>query len=299
MNGFILRSHSLWISFLLVIGTFLLLIFFPSKGDDLKVHNFYQSNYRVQAIMEIDNVREATTLPTSRVYNKDTGTYEDVPVTDATIGTPTTVDTPTDVATPDSSISPSRAVFPCRDSKFGAYAISCNPDPTGVVSGIKMKSTSFDRGNTYKNHTGTDILLDQGDAAKNHSRFAATICATKPGIVVKAASGSTGYGNHVWVVHPDKTATCYGHFVSAPLVQVGQTVQAGTPLGKQGQSGNATGVHLHYETRTLNVSYSLKDTDTATLYGYLWNSQIANSVDNIYIPELKKVANMVKFYPAP
>ncbi|MDE3246715.1 MAG: M23 family metallopeptidase, partial [Acidobacteriota bacterium] len=32
-------------------------------------------------------------------------------------------------------------------------------------------------------------------------------------------------------------------------VQTGQTVHRGDILGKMGQSGHATGVHLHYEVR--------------------------------------------------
>ncbi len=299
MNGFTLSNHSFLISMLIFTITFMLLVFFPSPGDSTKVYTFYQSNYRVQALQKIDAERSAATVPTNRTYNEDTGTFEDVPITDATISIPTTVDEPTDVATTSSNVSPARAIFPCRDGNFGAYAISCNPDPNGTVSGVTMRPSSFERGNTYSDHTGTDILLDRGSAEGSHSRFAAAICASKPGVVVKAATGSTGYGNHVWVVHPDKTATCYAHFVKAPAVQVGQTVQTGTLLGYQGMSGNATGVHLHYETRTLNIDYSLQSTSPSTLYGYIWSTQIAHSIDNIYIPELKKVANMTKFYPAP
>ena len=52
----------------------------------------------------------------------------------------------------------------------------------------------------------------------------------------------------VEIDHGNGIATRYGH-LSSIAVQDGQTVDAGTVLGRIGSSGRATGPHLHYEVR--------------------------------------------------
>jgi murein DD-endopeptidase MepM/ murein hydrolase activator NlpD len=55
-----------------------------------------------------------------------------------------------------------------------------------------------------------------------------------------------GYGTTVIVEHADGVRTRYAH-LSAALVQKGDAVAAGAVLGRAGQSGRATGPHLHFE----------------------------------------------------
>ena len=57
------------------------------------------------------------------------------------------------------------------------------------------------------------------------------------------------YGNAVRVMRPDGTEVLYGH-CSQLLVSTGQQVSAGTVIAEVGQSGRATGPHLHLEVRT-------------------------------------------------
>ena len=56
------------------------------------------------------------------------------------------------------------------------------------------------------------------------------------------------YGYGVRVRHTEERETLYGH-MNHVLVKAGQKVSRGDILGTMGRSGNATGVHLHYEVR--------------------------------------------------
>jgi len=73
-----------------------------------------------------------------------------------------------------------------------------------------------------------------------------------PGVVVFAGRDSGGYGTVVVVDHGRDLKTLYGH-LSGVYVRPGQRVERGTVVGAVGNSGRATGVHLHYEVRVGNV----------------------------------------------
>lgn len=68
-----------------------------------------------------------------------------------------------------------------------------------------------------------------------------------PGTVTRAA-WFNGYGNCVDIDHGGGYSTRYGHMAKI-LVKQGQTVAAGTTLGLEGATGDATGPHLHFEVR--------------------------------------------------
>ena len=61
-----------------------------------------------------------------------------------------------------------------------------------------------------------------------------------------------GYGRQVVLDHGHNLLTLYGH-LSAVAVVPGQHVLRGQIIGYVGQSGRATGPHLHYEVRVHNV----------------------------------------------
>ena len=73
--------------------------------------------------------------------------------------------------------------------------------------------------------------------------------AAADGRVVYAGSGVRGYGNLIVLKHAGNLLTAYAHN-SVLLVSQGQTVRAGDRIALVGQSGHATGPHLHFEVRS-------------------------------------------------
>ena len=63
---------------------------------------------------------------------------------------------------------------------------------------------------------------------------------------VPRASRSASYGNCLYLLHPDGRETRYAHLQYC-YVRAGEVVQAGQVLGTAGQTGRATGAHLHFE----------------------------------------------------
>ena len=59
---------------------------------------------------------------------------------------------------------------------------------------------------------------------------------------------STSYGTCLRVLHADDSAALYAHLQYA-YARPGEVVKAGQLLGTAGQSGRATGAHLHFELR--------------------------------------------------
>jgi murein DD-endopeptidase MepM/ murein hydrolase activator NlpD len=88
-------------------------------------------------------------------------------------------------------------------------------------------------------HTGIDFAVGTGYPIK----------AAGPGVVVWAGPRG-GYGNAVIIDHRNGLATLYGH-QSRVNVAVGDKVSTGQVVGFVGQTGLATGPHLHFEVREL------------------------------------------------
>lgn len=82
------------------------------------------------------------------------------------------------------------------------------------------------------------------------SSYGSPILAAAAGQVIISRSGGWGggYGTYVVIKHSNGTQTLYGH-MSQTLVSVGQSVTKGQQIGKMGNTGQSTGVHLHFEVR--------------------------------------------------
>ena len=86
-----------------------------------------------------------------------------------------------------------------------------------------------------KFHSGVDLKAAEGDP----------VSATGGGRVVFSGANG-GYGTTVVIEHANGIQTRYAH-LSAALVNVGDAVDEGQPIGLAGHSGRATGTHVHYE----------------------------------------------------
>lgn len=117
------------------------------------------------------------------------------------------------------------------------------------LPGAKVISAYGSRGG----HSGADIKTCAKD----------TILCAFDG-VVRMAKPYSAYGNVIVVRHVNGLETIYSHN-SVNLVQSGDVVKAGQPIGLTGRTGRATTEHLHFETRingqhfNPNIIFNLKE----------------------------------------
>jgi murein DD-endopeptidase MepM/ murein hydrolase activator NlpD len=86
-------------------------------------------------------------------------------------------------------------------------------------------------------HDGIDFAAPAGSPVRAVAAGHVIFCGTTP-----------GFGRVVGVRHNKDVTTLYAH-CWASRVSVGDSVSAGTILGFVGESGRATGPHLHFEVR--------------------------------------------------
>lgn len=91
-------------------------------------------------------------------------------------------------------------------------------------------------------HPGVDLATDE----------ASPIYAAETGVVVFAGWHSDGYGELLIIDHGDGWTTYYAH-LSKRFVGCGDQVSKGQYIGQMGMSGNASGIHLHFEIRENDV----------------------------------------------
>ena len=117
----------------------------------------------------------------------------------------------------------------------------------------------------YDEHRGTDYLLEGGFGAMDHGStpvLAAAdgeVISTEDGhydrchVDVEASGGISCDGNevianHVKIEHFDGTISMYWHLANGSLlVEVGDQVACGEPLGLVGSSGFSSSPHLHFQ----------------------------------------------------
>lgn len=96
--------------------------------------------------------------------------------------------------------------------------------------------------NTIRAHRGVDYAAPSGTFV---------YAAGDGKVIFRGVHG--GYGNTVILQHGDNITTLYAHLSRFANPRVGSRVQQGQRIGFVGQSGLATGPHLHYEYRINGV----------------------------------------------
>jgi len=92
---------------------------------------------------------------------------------------------------------------------------------------------------TMRAHKGTDFAAPIGTPVR----------ATADGVVTFVGQ-QTGYGNVIMLKHDGRYSTVYAHLSRfAPDTRDGARIHQGETIGYVGQTGWATGPHLHYELR--------------------------------------------------
>ena len=148
------------------------------------------------------------------------------------------------------------ASIPC-DPKLEDYCITQGhfifqrpieaPAKTSVDQSYPYGSTAR---STRDPHHGVEFL----------NKFGTPVYVAADGLVVFAGTDKDAvyspwlnfYGNLIVIEHENKLYTLYAH-LSEINVQAGQEVEVGEKIGEVGQSGVATGSHLHFEVRRGDV----------------------------------------------
>lgn len=116
------------------------------------------------------------------------------------------------------------------------------PPAAGAATGVFPIAGKHDYGTAVnafgggRGHKGNDVF------AKCGTPLVALFDAK-----VQFAGTQSRAGNYVVLQTADGQSFPYMHMLSAALVKKGATVRAGQPVGRVGESGQATGCHLHME----------------------------------------------------
>ncbi len=126
-------------------------------------------------------------------------------------------------------------------------------EPENFINPVGGKVTSpfgprnKPRPDASSNHKGVDLQASSGQSVK----------ASASG-TVSFAGEQGGYGNIVIIDHGSGLETAYAH-LSSISVKKGDEVSQGDTIGAAGQTGTATGPHLHFEVRKNNTKVDPMD----------------------------------------
>ncbi len=138
--------------------------------------------------------------------------------------------------------------------------------PVGGNGGTDLKNWHKYSSGAY--HSGTDISATEGTE----------IYAAYSGTVDTVKSMNTSYGNHVIIKSKVNSKTVYIYYchMKKYVVKAKQKVDAGQLIGYVGETGNATGPHLHYEVRDENKRYGSNSKPNLNPHNYLPSKKTSN-----------------------
>lgn len=172
----------------------------------------------------------------------------------------------------------------------------CMPTPSRKITSDYGYRRSF-----RSMHKGLDIKVYVGD----------TIRAAFSGKVRIRDYERGGYGYYVVIRHNNGLETVYGH-MSKQLVDEGDVVKKGDPIGLGGNTGRSTGSHLHFEILFMGVTinpalmFDFEQQDIVNDYFTFYKSGITNR--DMYfstyvepqtkdvVKEVEKVVAQVKYH---
>lgn len=128
-----------------------------------------------------------------------------------------------------------KATAPPSDATYAQVAIpgKMKPPVTGIVtSPFSYREHPITGAEDF--HTGIDISAEEGRP----------VLAALPGEIVEIGESSI-YGNYVIMKHSTNLCTFYAH-CSEILADEGAAIRQGERIAKVGQTGMATGPHLHF-----------------------------------------------------
>jgi len=97
-------------------------------------------------------------------------------------------------------------------------------------------------------HTGIDIADVRGKIGQPVTTF-------MPGVVSLVMNADNQYGRYVFIDHGNNIQSQYWH-LSQALVTVGQQVKPGDVIGLEGETGLATGPHVHFQINVFGIPVS-------------------------------------------
>ena len=125
-------------------------------------------------------------------------------------------------------------------------------------SGYQSQGYDFFDGNRHKGHPGHDIFIQDKDqdGIDDSTGKPANVISTSSGIVVSinldwTPSSPIRGGNYIWIYEPIGSRYYYYAHLNEIIVEIGQIVARGEPLGTVGRTGkNAypkrSPTHLHF-----------------------------------------------------
>ncbi len=139
-------------------------------------------------------------------------------------------------------------------SQAASFAPGWPAENSYYINGLDYYPTS---GNQHSPIYAVDIGPVVGQSSCN-------ILAAATGTVIYVNDNDSvlSYGNYLMIDHGNGYFTVYAHLAPDSIqVAVGDTVSQGQRIAVMGQTGNATGVHLHYEIRPYSSSTNMYTLD--------------------------------------
>jgi murein DD-endopeptidase MepM/ murein hydrolase activator NlpD len=122
--------------------------------------------------------------------------------------------------------------------KTSSPAINRKVSSRGFIWPVSGKLTKAFTDKKTAPHKGIDISAKKGT----------TVLASNSGKVIYSDDEIPGYGKLIIIDHGDEITSVYAHN-SELLVKAGKYVNQGAPIARVGDTGRASGPHLHFEIR--------------------------------------------------